>query len=357
LSGHGTANILVVDDDRLVLESTCVFLSSCGFEALACAQSTLACQRLQERNFEAVLSDIKMPDMTGIELLDAIRSMDLDMPVVLMTGFAEIDLAVDAISRGAFDFILKPYNLHHLALTMKKAVNYRRLLRLEKDYKRTLEDTVQKRTQELADAMNMVKNLSREVVQRLITVTEFRDSDTGAHVARIGSFAQCIAEAMSMPTDFVETIAFASPMHDIGKVVVPDSILLKPGALSLEEFEIIKTHTLIGEKILSGSLHPSIQMAALIAHSHHERQDGSGYPEGLRGDAIPIEAQITMLCDQYDALTSKRQYKKAFLHEDAVKIICEGDGRTLPRHFHPNVLKAFSLVADRLGAIRARLNS
>jgi putative two-component system response regulator len=357
MSESDLASILVVDDNTLVLESTCSLLSSRGFSALACAQSTLASQMLQEHDFDAVLSDIKMPVMTGLELLDAIRAADPDIPVVLMTAFAEFDLALDAIKRGAFDFVLKPWKPDHLTLTMKKAVKYRRLLRIEKDYKKTLEDTVQKRTHELADALGMVKSLSREVVQRLITVTEFRDSDTGAHVARIGLFTQCIAEAMSMPPHFVETIAFASPMHDIGKVAVPDSILLKPGPLTPEESEIVKTHAAIGEKILSGSTHPSIQMAASIALCHHERHDGSGYPRGLKGDAIPTEARITLLCDQYDALTSKRPYKEAFPHTETVRRICRGDGRTLPSHFHPDVLKAFTTVVDQMETIRARLNS
>jgi putative two-component system response regulator len=351
------ASILVVDDNKLVLESTCSLLSSRGFSAVACPQSTLAAQRLREHEFDAVLSDIKMPGMTGLELLDTIRAADPDMPVVLMTAFAEFDLALDAIRRGAFDFVLKPWTPDHLTLTMKKAVKYHELLRIEKGYKKALEDTVQKRTHELVDALEMVTSLSREVVQRLTTVTEFRDSETGEHVARIALFTRCIAQAMSMPPDFVDTIAFASPMHDIGKVVVPDAILLKPAALTLEEFETIKTHTVVGEKILSGSRHPSIQMAASIALCHHERQDGSGYPRGLKGEAIPIEGRITMLCDQYDALTSKRPYKKAFLHEEAVRIICEGDGRTLPSHFHPDVLKVFNRVGDQMESIRARLTS
>ncbi|HUZ17724.1 MAG TPA: HD domain-containing phosphohydrolase [Spirochaetia bacterium] len=144
-------------------------------------------------------------------------------------------------------------------------------------------------------------------------------------------------------------------MHDIGKIAVPDSVLLKPGPLTPEELEIVKTHTVIGERILSASTHPSIQMAASIALCHHERHDGSGYPNGLKGEAIPMEARITLLCDQYDALTSKRPYKEAFRHAEAVRIIREGDGRTLPSHFHPDVLKAFISVGEQMEAIRAGL--
>ncbi len=350
-------NILVVDDDALVLESTCALLSSREFTVVACAQSVLAGEKLLEHEFDAVLSDIKMPGMTGLELLDAIRAADPDMPVVLMSAFAELDIALDAIKRGAFDFVLKPWTADYLTLRIEKAVKYHRLVRIEKEYKKTLEETVQVRTHELVDALEMVKSLSTELAQRLITVTEFRDAETGAHVVRIGRFTRCIAEAMSMPTEFVQMIEFASPMHDIGKIGVPDSILLKPGPLTPAEIEIVKTHAATGERILAASTHPSIQMAAAIALCHHERQDGSGYPRGLRGDAIPIEARITLLCDQYDALTSKRPYKEPFLHADAVEIICTGDGRTLPSHFHPDVLKAFTSVADQMEAIRAGLSS
>jgi putative two-component system response regulator len=344
--------VLVVDDEASVLESTCAWLSSCGYSVTACSQSPLASQKVREQDFDVVLSDIKMPGMTGLELLEAIRAIDSDLPVVLMTAFAELEIALNAITMGAFDFVLKPWNPNYLTLRIEKAVKYHRLVRIEKEYKKTLEETVQARTRELVDALEMVKGLNREVVQRLISVTEFRDSETGAHVVRIGKFTRCIAEAMSMPPDFVQAIEFASPMHDIGKIGVPDSILLKPGPLTPDEIEVMKTHTAIGERILGASMHSSIQMAASIAHCHHERHDGTGYPRELKGDEIPIEARITLLCDQYDALTSERPYKNAFEHSDAVRIICEGDGRTLPSHFHPDVLKTFTIVADQLREIR-----
>ncbi len=338
-------SILVVDDDPYVLESVSTLLRTFGFAVTTCDNADRAIQTIQQDHVDVVLTDVKMPGMTGVDLLGMIRRFDPQVPVILMTAYAELDVAVDAIKKGAFDFITKPYNADHLVHTIEKAVKYTDLIRMERDYKMELEDTVRSRTRELSEALLMVKNMSKELISRLTVVAEYRDTTTGAHINRIGLYSNKIAEELSLSPGFVEEITFASSMHDLGKIGIPDYILLKADRLSEPEFEIMKTHTVMGEQILRGSSYPAIQLAASVALNHHERFDGGGYPRNLRGAQIPIDGRIVMLADQYDAMRSDRPYKKGFTHREVCEVLTRGDDRTLPSHFDPDVLQAFSRLA------------
>lgn len=343
--------VLLVDDDRAVLDATSMLLGIHGYRVIVCDDSSDAAAILAAKDVDIVLTDIRMPRVSGMELLDKARALRPHVPVLLMSGHAEMDTAIEAIKKGAFDLILKPYRAEYLLINIKRAIEHRHLLQVEKRYKEKLEETVESTTRELRRALMALKESSREMISRLTGAAEFRDTDTGHHISRVGLYAKRIAREMGMTPEFVESITFASPMHDIGKIGIPDSILLKEGPLFPNEFEVMKTHTMIGHKLLEGSSQRNIQMAATVALTHHERWDGSGYPRGLKGDEIPVEGMIAMLCDHYDALRSRRPYKEPLSHAETVRIITTGNEKSRSEHFHPKVMEAFVRLAPEFDRI------
>ena len=344
--------ILIIDDNEFIRGSISRLLETVGYDVAEKSNGLEGLEYLASGDTaDLIITDIKMPVMGGIELLNKIHEKDIQIPVILITGFPDIEIAFEAVKKDAFDILIKPIDFVILKKSVHKALRYIELLKIEENYKKGLELRVEEQSRELLKAYEELKLANKETIMRLVSVSEYRDSDTGAHILRIGLVSALIAEKLGMDENFVETIKLAGMMHDIGKVGIPDSILLKNGPLSEPEFQYMKNHTSIGYQILKDSDSPQLQMAGSIALHHHERWCGGGYPDGLSGNDISIESRIVMIADQYDALRSERPYKKGFDHETAFRIITEGDGRTDPSHFDPEILKIFKDISGELEKI------
>ncbi len=330
--------ILVVDDAPLLLETIRNILQDQGYEVTTVGGGVAALGKIMTERYDLVITDNMMPELTGLELTARIHAQYRNLPVILMTGYSDVKTAIDAIKQGVFDFVTKPFQATYLVNTVKKAVEYSRLLEMEKNYKIMLENSVQAKT---ADLLTM----TQEIISLMGTAAEFRDADLGPHITRVGHYAAVIATAMHLPNDYAESLRHAGALHDIGKIGIRDAILLKPGPLTSEESETMKQHTVIGHRMLLKSSEPIMRLAASIALNHHERWDGSGYPRGLKGQDIPLEARIVTMADQYDSLRSSRPYKRGLTHEEALRVMIDGDERTRPEHFDPQVYRTFIKLA------------
>jgi len=294
---------------------------------------------------DLIIVDYMMPEMDGIEFIRRFRACPgrEDIPVLMVTANDQIEVRHKALEAGANDFLTKPIDKAEFMARARNMLSLRRGQRKLEDRAVWLAEEVKKATAEILAR-------ERETIIRLSKAADSRDPETGAHILRMSHFARLIAAQMGLSEADQDMLLEAAPMHDIGKVGIPDNILLKPGRLDVGEFEIMKRHSILGYDILNGSQSLMLQAAAQIALAHHEKYDGSGYPNGLAGEAIPLFARICAVGDVFDALTSERPYKKAWEDERAIALLREGAGS----HFDPACVEAFLADWDEVMAIRER---
>ncbi len=334
--------ILVVDDEESNRRLFDAQLKAEGYRVALASSAGQALDMVAVEPPDLMLLDVMMPEMDGFELVARFKSDERarQVPVILVTALDDRDSRLRGLQAGAEDFLTKPVDRAELAARVRNLLKLKEYADFLANYSRVLEEKVLARSRELTESY-------RETIVTLNRAASYKDEETGAHVQRISFYTMDLAEQLGMGRDFCDNIHYASPMHDVGKIAIPDAILLKPGKFEPDEWEIMKSHSGLGAKLLAGGRSPYLAMGVEIALSHHERWDGGGYPAGLKGEAIPLSARIMNICDQYDALRSKRPYKPAFSHEKTAEIITVGDGRTMPGHFDPQVLGAFKRAAER----------
>ncbi len=339
-----SARILVVDDQPanvLLLER---ILAAEGYHDVeSLTDPRLVAQAYAARRHDLVLLDLNMPYLDGFEVMAQLKSLEQNdyAPVLVLTAQSDRETRLRALESGAKDFLTKPFDRVEVVNRIRNMLEVRLLHKQIRDQNRILEEKVRERTKELFDTR-------LEIIRRLGRAAEYRDNETGLHIIRMSKFSEMLGRAAGMNEHDVDMLLNASPMHDIGKIGIPDRILLKPGKFEPEEWEIMKTHAAIGAQLLAGHDSELMQVASEIAHTHHEKWDGSGYPRGLRGEDIPLVGRIVALSDVFDALTSERPYKQAWPVEEAVAYIRHNAGM----HFDPVLVKCFDAVLPEIIRIR-----
>jgi putative two-component system response regulator len=338
--------ILVVDDQPQNVELLEAHLVPQGYDIVTAASGEEALEKLSKHSIDLILLDVMMPGMNGFEVTRQVRQNIAHrlLPIILVTSLRDTEDRVMGIEAGCDDFISKPVEKVEILARVRSLLKVKAYNDLMSNYRKELETEVALRTEELKQALEKIKAASLETIYRLSRAAEYKDKDTGAHIQRMSLYSAALARSMGLEEKMVETILYAAPMHDLGKIGIPDSILLKPGSLDAAEWEIMKQHSAIGGEILKGSDAEFIRMGETIALTHHEKWDGSGYPKGLRGIEIPIAGRIAAIADVFDALTSRRPYKEPFSVERSLAIIEEGRGVA----FDPEVVDGFFAIKEEI---------
>ena len=342
--------ILIVDDYPQNIKLLEAYLLPHGYKLVKAANGEEALATLAGNEIDLILLDVMMPDIDGFEVTRRIRQDEKNrlLPIILVTALRETEDRVKGIESGCDDFISKPVDHMELLARVRSLLKIKAYNDLRSNYQKELESEVNKRTEELKHASDRLKLASLDTIYRLSVASEYKDQDTGAHIKRMSHYCAAVACRLGLDKNTVTAILHAAPMHDIGKIGIPDKILAKPDKLDPIERDIMKLHTVIGAKILSRSDEEFIKLGGTIALSHHEKWDGSGYPNGLKGTAIPISGRIAAIADVFDALTSKRPYKEPFSLEKSMVII----RRWSESYFDPHVVDAFIAIQDEILTIK-----
>lgn len=335
--------ILVVDDDENIRKFVQIVLERAGYTLTVVDGVPAARNQLDAQKYDIVMTDIILPDISGMELLKTVHETSPEIPVILMTGCPTVETASEAIRTGStVDYLLKPFTANEILRTVKRAAEIksirdenRRLSEENVRYQQHLEEMLETRRKQLVQAYNECRTSYSFTLETLVALLDARERSTGEHSTRVREFALILARKMNLSPAEIEDISHGALLHDIGKIAIPDSILLKPGKLTDEEWVIMKSHAQVGHDILQSS--ERLAGAAEIIRSHHEKYDGSGYPRGLKGEEICLGARIFAVVDAYDAMRSVRVYKDSVSEELALEEILRCNGA----HFDPSIVEVF----------------
>jgi cyclic di-GMP phosphodiesterase len=348
--GETKPRVLLVDDESAVWKLLGEKLGRSGFDwhGRSSAEEALAC--LEQERFDAVISDLKMPGMTGLQLLAEVRQRQPQLAFVMATGEGDIRTAVQAMKHGADDYLVKPFHLEAAVESLRRALRKKFMEAELEKYRHQLEEMVEQRTHQLQMAMKRIEHAYDETLEALGAALDLRDTETAGHSRRVSLYCLAIARAMGCTNEQLKTIARGAYLHDIGKIGIPDSVLLKQGKLTPEEMTVMQTHVRIGYELLSRI--PFLTPASEIVLAHQERYDGAGYPQGLMGEEIPVGARIFAIADTLDAMTSDRPYRQALPFEAAREEITRESGK----QFDPDVVRVFlSLPEETWANIRRQV--